>query len=176
MKNLIPTLIQSVEKASKKLLDHFQSQYGSVIFIPLGVGAKTPEKIAPSIAESIQTTLLSEENETIVLNITDEKVGQVFDAFINSFFNSLNFIAKGIMKALGMKMVWNDFSREIAENKTTNPTTYERWKKNLTMVLAGVFSEIVADLKTADENVSLTNGTTNFESVEEAIAHLKIFE
>lgn len=128
MENLNEVLRKSVETAAQKLVSHFQSQYGSLIFLPLGVNSSTPKKIAPAIAESLSNTLIEKTEEGYTLLIIDEKVGQVFDCFINSFFSSLNFIAKGIMKGLGMKLVWNDFSNELAKTKTSNPATYEKWK------------------------------------------------
>lgn len=175
MPTLTPQLTTAVEQAAKKLLDHFKDQYGSLIFLPLGVNASTPAKIAPTIAQSIETTLLEVQDGEITVMMGDDKVGQVFDTFINSFFNSLNFIAKGVMKALGMKMLWADFASSMEKFKTSDPTTYERWKKNLTMVLDGVFTEVIATLKSQTGNVKLTDGAINFESLDEAIKQLKIF-
>lgn len=80
------------------------------------------------------------------------------------------------MKALGMKMLWADFSRELAENKTKNPATYEKWKKNLTLVLEGVFTEVSNILKEQGNMVEITDGNQIFTTVEEAIAHLEIFQ
>nr|MBR6100781.1 hypothetical protein [bacterium] len=54
---------------------------------------------------------------------------------MNAFFNSLNFIVQGIMKALGLKMMWADFKVSLAKRKTENPEGYTRWKNNLTMVI-----------------------------------------
>lgn len=175
MPTLTPQLTTAVEQAAKKLLDHFKDQYGSLIFLPLGVNASTPAKIAPTIAQSIETTLLEVQDGEITVMMGDDKVGQVFDTFINSFFNSLNFIAKGVMKALGMKMLWADFASSMEKFKTSDPTTYERWKKNLTMVLDGVFTEVIATLRSQTGNVKLTDGAINFESLDEAIKQLKIF-
>lgn len=176
MQNLNQTLILSVEKAAEKLLAHFQSQYGSLIFLPLGVNSATPKKIAPAVAKSIVNTLLQEKEGNVLLMMTDEKIGQVFDDFIESFFNSLNFIAKGVMKALGMKLVWNDLFRELAKNKTENPATYEKWRKNLTLVLEGVFGEIVQDFQAGRVPLQLTDGETLFSTAQEAVHQLKIFQ
>lgn len=176
MQNLNEILTLSVEKATDKLLNHFQSQYGSLIFLPLGVNNSTPKKIAPGVAQSIATLMIQEKDDGIILLINDEKVGQVFDSFINNFFSSLNFIAKGVMKALGMKLIWNDFSHELTKNKTTNPATHEKWKKNLTMVLEGIFTEIVNNIQSTQTNIQLTNGVSSLSSVQEAIEKLTIFQ
>lgn len=176
MENLNTKLTLSVEKAAQKLLNHFQAQYGSLIFLPLGVNAKTPEKIAPNIANNLEQVMLKKEENRINMLIADEQVEKVFDAFITGFFDSLNFIAKGIMKTLGMKMLWKDFAQELAENKTKNPSTYERWKGNLTMVLQEVFEQVAKDLKEAGESIYLSNGEETFEDVASAIHHLKIFQ
>lgn len=176
MQNLNEILTLSVEKASEKLLNHFQAQYGSLIFLPLGVNSSTPKKIAPGIAQSIATTMIQENNGEINLLITDEKVSLVFNSFVNNFFNSLNFIAKGVMKALGMKLVWNDFSRELAKNKTANPATYEKWRNNLMMVLEGVFTEIVNSIQSTQTKIQPTNRENNFSSVQEAVEKLLIFQ
>jgi hypothetical protein len=65
----------------------------------------------------------------------DDRVGYVFDSFMNAFFGSLNFIVQGIMKALGLKMMWADFKVSLAKRKAENPEGYTRWKNNLSMVI-----------------------------------------
>jgi hypothetical protein len=65
----------------------------------------------------------------------DDRVGYVFDSFMNAFFGSLNFIVQGIMKALGLKMMWGDFKVALANRKTQNPEGYTRWKNNLSTVI-----------------------------------------
>lgn len=142
-------LINAVQRASADLLNHFQAQYGSLIFLPLGVNATTPAKIAPAIAESIERVMLKAEGEQQILLLRDAEVSQVFDAFITSFFNSLNFIAKGVMKALGMKMFWADFTLQLAQHQQSNPATYQKWKANLSLVLLTVFQEVGEEIKKA---------------------------
>lgn len=150
-------LVAAVERASSKLLEHFKEQYGSLIFIPLGVGAKTPAKIAPGIAKSVEEHLLSEKEEKLQLLVQEEKVQIVFDTFVDAFFNSLNFIAKGIMKTLGMKLEWKKFKQEMFEAKSKKPQSYEMWKKNLLLVLQGVFSEVITELEANGKIVELTD-------------------
>lgn len=169
-------LTQSVETATKKLLDHFQTQYGSLIFLPLGVNANTPTKIAPNVANNLERFILKDEGDRITMIITDETVGQVFDAFITSFFDSLNFIAKGIMKTLGMKMLWKDFARDLAEHKIKNPATYEKWKKNLTMVLQEVFEQVTIDLKNQGQELVISNEIQNFNDIASVLNSLEIFQ
>ncbi len=176
MKNLNEILKLSVETASQKLLSHFQSQYGSLIFLPLGVNAHTPAKIAPNIANNLETVMLKIEENAITMLIADEQVGQVFDAFITSFFDSLNFIAKGIMKTLGMKMLWKDFARDLQEHKLKNPATYEKRKKNLMLVLQEVFEQVALDLKNQGQEVHLSNEEQSFENIASALNALGIFQ
>lgn len=145
--------------------------------MPLGVSATTtPKKIAPNISESIRDHILDTKNNQTTLIIRDELVAQVFDTFMEGFFNSLNFIAKGVMKALGMKLMWKDFAQELAKHKATNPDTYERRKSNLQLVLNQVFNEVVQDLKTQGQQVIISNGNTIFTTTKDSIAALQIFQ
>ncbi|MDO4713178.1 MAG: hypothetical protein Q4B28_00470 [bacterium] len=170
--NHIPLLTQSVQTAAHALLKHFQAQYGAMIFIPLGVGDSTPQKIAPAIAQQIQTSLLLEQNNNLYLLATDERVGQVFDTFLNTFIDSLNFIAKGVLSALGMKMYRADFAQKLQEKKTSEPETYQKWKTNLTLVLESVFTQIILDLQQQGIAITLTDGTKTFTSVKEMLESL----
>ena len=176
MSELTATLNKSVENAAKKLLVHFKEQYGAMIFIPLGVSeTTTPAKIVPSVVPAFEQSMLSAEGNNITVLMKDEKVGEVFDSFMNAFFNSLNFIAKGIMNGLGLKMMWADFKVSLANRKQNNQEGYIRRKNNLTLVIQWVFDEIVNDLKAQGMSVTITNGTENFNSVAEAIEKLEIF-
>jgi hypothetical protein len=147
MSELTPVITKAVETGAVKLLDHFKERYGAAIFIPLGVNSKTPEKIAPNIAESMENSLLSFEGNKATLNVVEDKVGVVFDTFMENFFNSLNFIAKTAMKAMGMKMSWNDFLTQLADKKANNPESYNTWKTNWIMVLHTLLDEVVSSLQ-----------------------------
>ena len=175
MSELTPSITKAVETGAAKLLDHFKEKYGAVIFIPLGVNSSTPSKIAPSIAQSLENSLLSIDGNKVTLNIVEDKVGVVFDAFMNNFFNSLNFIAKTAMKAMGMKMSWSDFLSQLADKKANNPQSYETWKNNWVMVLHTLFDEVVATLQANGKEVFISNGEKFFTNSEEAVAGMKIF-
>ena len=175
MSELTPTITKAVESGTAKLLDHFKERYGAVIFVPLGVNSSTPAKIAPSIAESLESSLLSVDGNKVTLNVVEDKVGVVFDAFMKNFFNSLNFIAKTAMKAMGMKMSWNDFLSQLADRKANNPQSYETWKNNWVMVLHTLFDEVVATFQANGKEVMISNGEKFFSNSEEAVAGMKIF-
>ena len=98
MSDLTPIVTKAVETGAAKLLDHFKGQYGSLYFIPLGVNSKTPGEIAPIVAPAIeQQTLVFQDNQ-VTINIIDERIGVVFNAFVDGFYNSLSFLGKNIMK------------------------------------------------------------------------------
>ncbi|MBQ9554304.1 hypothetical protein IJU97_05150 [bacterium] len=176
MSELTATLNQSVENAAKKLLLHFKEQYGALIFIPLGVNENTtPAKIVPSVVPAFEQEMMFITEGQINVLMKDDAVGKVFDSFMNAFFDSLNFIAKGIMNSLDLKMMWNEFKVSLANRKQNNPEGYTKRKTNLTLVIQGVFDEIVNDLKAQGKNVVITNGTENFGSIAEAIEKLEIF-
>lgn len=175
MSELTPLLTKAVETATTKLLDHFKERYGAVIFIPLGVNSSTPAKIAPNIAQSIENSLLTMEENKATLNVTEDKVGAVFDAFMNDFFNSLSFIGKTAMKATGMKMSWNDFLSQLADRKANNPEGYNTWKSNWVMVLHTLFDEVIATLQANWKEVFISNGEKFFTNSEEAVLGMKIF-
>lgn len=176
MSTVTPLLTQSVEKGIIKLLDHFKEQYGGMIFIPLGVNSKTPTKLAPGIAESIQTHLLEKREEGVVILSEETKIGIIFDSFMESFFNSLNFIAKGVMKTLGMKLSWNDFYKKFEEYKINDLKAFERWKKNLTTVLVALFKEVILGYQQNGDKVFISDGEQYFSSIDEAIANLELFK
>ncbi len=176
MSTATPLLTQSVEKGIAKLLDHFKEQYGGMIFIPLGVTSKTPAKLAPGIAESIQQHLLEKGDEGISILTEEKRIGIVFDSFIDSFFNSLNFITKGVMKTLGMKLSWNDFYKKFEEYKVNDLKAFERWKKNLTTVLVVLFKEVILGYQQNGEKVFIKSGEQYFASIEDAIANLELFK
>ena len=175
MSELTPSLTKAVETATTKLLDHFKERYGAVIFVPLGVNSKTPGKIAPNIAQSMEESLLTFEGNKATIHVVEDKVGVVFDTFMDNFFNSLNFIAKAAMKAMGMKMSWNDFLNQLADKKANNPESYKIWKDNWIMVLHTLFDEVVATLQSNWKEVLITNDEKAFSNSEEAVAGMKIF-
>jgi len=176
MSDLTPLLNESVEKAAKKLLIHFKEQYGAMIFIPLGVSENsTPAKVVPGIVPAFEESMLAVQDNTVAIYMQDDRVGYVFDSFMNAFFDSLNFIAKGIMNSLGLKMMWADFKECLAKRKTENPEGYTRRKNNLSMVIQWVFEEIANDLKAQGKTVVITNGTENFNNIAESIEKLEIF-
>ena len=176
MSELTATLNHSVENAAKKLLIHFKEQYWALIFIPLWVNENsTPAKIVPSVVPAFEEYMLSIQDGKISVLIQDDKVGAVFDSFMNAFFNSLNFIAKGVMNGLWLKMMWSDFKVSLANRKQNNQEGYVRWKNNLSLVIQWVFDEIVNDLKAEWRDVIITNWTEEFWSIAEAIEKLEIF-
>ena len=175
MTELTPIITQSVQSWVAKLLNHFKEQYGSIIFLPLGVNSSTSGKIAPGIAQSIEEVLLKVEENKVSINVKEEKVWIVFDTFIDNFFNSLNFIAKTAMKALGMKLTWTILNKELADRKANNPSWYETWKNNITLVLQKIFDEVIANLQANGKEVFIFDGEKYFASSSEAIAAMKIF-
>ncbi|MBQ5945217.1 hypothetical protein IJL65_02195 [bacterium] len=95
----------------------------------------------------MESSLLSVDANKVTINVVEDKVGVVFDTFMENFFNSLNFIAKTAMKAMGMKMSWQDFLKQLADKKANNPDSYNTWKSNWIMVLHTLFDEVVATLQ-----------------------------
>ena len=177
--NQLQQVVQfAIEKSATTLLNHFKNQYGSLIFLPLWVNDQTPHKIAPQVAESIFASgLLTQKADwKYLLSFTDEKVWIVYDSFLTSFIDTLNFIAKGVMSTLGMKMFWSDFARLLGEKKATNPATYEKRKTNLKIILNTCFVQLVTDLQSQGLQTEITNGETLFPTVNEASSSLRIFQ
>ena len=175
MSELTPIITKAVETGTTKLLDHFKERYGAIIFVPLWVNSSTPSKIAPSISQSMESSLLTVDGNKVTINVIEDKVGVVFDAFMDNFFDSLNFIAKTAMKAMGMKMSCNDFLKWLADRKVNNPDNYKTWKDNWIMVLHTLFDEVVATLQANWKEVFISNGEKFFSNSEEAVAWMKIF-
>lgn len=175
MSEFTPTITKAVETWTAKLLSHFKERYGAIIFVPLGVNDQTPAKIAPNIAQSVEQSLLGIEWDKATLYVIDDRVGVVFDAFMDNFFESLNFLAKTAMKAMGMKMSWGDFTRQLADKKANNPESYNTWKSNWVMVLHTLFDEVVGTLQASWIEVLITNGEKYFSTSEESILSMKIF-
>ena len=108
MSELTPTITKAVETWAAKLLAHFKAQYGSAYFTPLGVNDKTPGEIAPMVSQTIEEqTLVFQENQATI-NVIDERIGVVFNVFVDKFYESLSLLGKGLMKSFGLKMTRND--------------------------------------------------------------------
>ena len=76
------TLIGAITKGAAKIFAHFKDQYGSMYFTPIGVNEKTPAEIAPNVAQCMEQNMFSVQGQNVQLLITDEKVGLVFDGFV----------------------------------------------------------------------------------------------
>jgi hypothetical protein len=83
MSELTPTITKAVETGAAKLLEHFKSQYGSVYFVPLGVNSKTPGEIAPIVTPAIEEQTLVYQDDKVTINVTDDRVGVVFNVFVD---------------------------------------------------------------------------------------------
>jgi len=175
MSELTPVITKAVETGTAKLLDHFKERYGAIIFVPLGVNSSTPAKIAPNIAQSMETSLLTIEDNKATINVVEDKVAAVFNAFMDDFFNSLSFIGKTAMKATWMKMSWTDFVNQLADRKANNPEGYNTWKSNWVMVLHTLFDEVIASLQANGREVFISNEEKFFANSEEAVSAMKIF-
>ena len=177
MSELTPVVTKAVETGAAKLLEHFKSQYGSIYFVPLGVNSKTPGEIAPMVSESIETqTVQVQDNNQVTINITDERVGVVFNIFVDRFYDSLSFLGKQIMKWAGLKMTWNDYLEWLNNRKANNPESFKTWKDNLNMVLQMIFDEIIIALNGQWKTVYISNGEKFFGSSKEAAEAMKIYQ
>lgn len=176
MSELTPIITNAVESGTKKLLDHFKSQYGSLYFIPLWVNSKTPGEIAPMVSQTIENQTLVVQDNQVTINIIDDKIWVVFDTFVDWFYNSLSFLGKGLMKSFDLKMSWNDYKQGLNKRKTENPSNFETWKNNLSLVLQTVFDEIIIALNGQWKIVYISNGEKYFWSSKEATEAMKIYQ
>ena len=176
MSDLTPTITKAVETGAAKLLDHFKEQYGSMIFIPLGVNSKTPGEIAPIVTPSIEEQILTVQDDKVTINVIDDRIGVVFNTFVDGFYNSLSFIGKTIMKQQDLKMTWEDYKQGLAKRKTEKPESYENWKKNLNLILQMIFDEIIIALNTQGKTVYISNGEKFFNNSKEAADAMKIYQ
>lgn len=176
MSELAPTITKAVETGATKLLDHFKEQYGSLYFIPLGVSAKTPGEIAPIVAPAIDEQILTVQDNQVTINVIDDKVGSVFNSFVDWFYNSLSFLGKWLMKGFELKMSWEDYKQWLAKRKAEKPESYETWKKNLNLILQIIFDEIIVALNAEGKTVYISNGEKFFNSSIEAAEAMKIYQ
>ena len=176
MSEFVTTVSTAVETGTKKLLDHFKDQYGSIIFIPLWVNSGTPAKIAPMVSKNIDDMLLNIDEDKVTINIVEDKIWVIFDSFVDSFYNSLSFLWKTAMKTLDMKMSRNDYVQWLSKRKTEKPDSYNTWKTNLVLVLQMIFDEIIIAFNGLWKSVSLSNWNQYFWSSKEAIEAMKIFQ
>ena len=173
------TLIyQSVDHTARALLAHFQSQYGKRIFIPLGISAKTPEKIALSSSLSVERHLLRsfEGEEKLMLVIQNAEIRQVYNDFMDGLYGSLSFVGKTAMKALGMRMYRDDLDAQLKNNKLNKPSVYEKRKENLLIILRALFGELQANLQQAGVQVVFWNEEGMLSSMDEGFQKLAIFQ
>lgn len=176
MSDLSPIITKALETGATKLLDHFKWQYGSLYFIPLWVNEKTPGEIAPIVAPAIEQQILAVQDNQVTINVIDDKVGFVFNSFVDWFYNSLSFLGKGLMKTFELKMSWEDYKQWLSKRKTEKPESYENWKKNLNLILQIVFDEIIISLNAQGKTVYISNGEKYFNSSKEAAEAMKIYQ
>ena len=176
MSELTPTITKAVETWAAKLLAHFKEQYGSAYFTPLWVNDKTPGEIAPIVAPSIEEQILVAQDSQITINVIDDKVGVVFNVFVDWFYNSLNFVGKGLMKSFGLKMSWDEYKEGLAKRKAEKPESYETWKTNLNLILQTIFDEIIVALNAQGKTVYISNGEKYFNNSKEAADAMKIYQ
>ena len=176
MSELTPVITKAVETGAAKLLEHFKAQYGSAYFKPLGVNDKTPGEIAPMVAPTIEEQTLAFQDNQATIYVIDDRVGVVFNVFVEWFYNSLNFVGKGLMKSFGLKMTWDDYKNGLNKRKAEKPESYETWKKNLNMILQVIFDEIIVALNAQGKTVYISNGAQYFNNSKEAAEAMKIYQ
>ena len=176
MSELTPTITKAVETGAAKLLDHFKEQYGSMYFKPLGVNEKTPGEIAPMVSPTIEEQTLVAQDDKITINVIDDKIGVVFNVFVEKFYDSLSFIGKWLMKSFGLKMTWDDYKEGLAKRKAEKPESYEAWKNNLNLILQTIFDEIIIALNAQWKTVYISNGEKYFNNSKEAAEAMKIYQ
>ena len=176
MSELTPVVTKAVETGAAKLLEHFKSQYGSVYFVPLGVNSKTPWEIAPIVTPAIEEQTLVYQDDKVTINVTDDRVGVVFNVFVDWFYNSLSFLGKGLMKSFDLKMTWDEYKQWLAKRKAEKPDSYKTWKDNLNLILQMIFDEIIIALNAQGKTVYISNGEKYFNNSKEAAEAMKIYQ
>ena len=176
MSDLTPTITKAVETGATKLLDHFKDQYWSLYFIPLGVNSKTPGEIAPIVAPAVEEQILTVQDDKVTINVIDDKIGVVFNTFVDWFYNSLSFIWKGLMKHFDLKMTWDEYKQWLAKRKAEKPDSFKTWKDNLNLILQMIFDEIIVALNAQGKTVYISNGEKFFNSSKEAAEAMKIYQ
>lgn len=176
MSDLTPIVTKAVETGAAKLLDHFKGQYGSLYFIPLGVNSKTPGEIAPIVAPAIEQQILVFQDNQVTINVIDERIGVVFNAFVDGFYNSLSLIGKGLMKWFDLKMTWDEYLQWLNKRKAENSESFKTWKDNLNLILQMIFDEIIVALNGQWKTVYISNGEKFFGSSKEAAEAMKIYQ
>ena len=176
MSELTPTITKAVETGAAKLLEHFKEKYGSAYFKPLGVNEKTPGEIAPMAAPTIEEQTLQVQDNQVTILVIDERVGVVFNVFVEKFYDSLSLLGKGLMKSFGLKMTWDDYKQGLAKRKAEKPESYETWKNNLNLILQTIFDEIIIALNAQGKTVYVSNGAQYFNNSKEAAEAMKIYQ
>ena len=176
MSDLTPTISKAVETGAAKLLNHFKEKYWKVIFAPLGVNDQTAGKIAPMVAPAIEEQTLAFQDNQATIYVIDDRVGVVFNVFVEWFYNSLNFVGKGLMKSFGLKMTWDDYKQGLAKRKAEKPESYETWKNNLNLILQTIFDEIIIALNAQGKTIYISNGEKYFNNSKEAAEAMKIYQ
>jgi hypothetical protein len=176
MSELTPVITKAVETGAAKLLEHFKAQYGSAYFKPLGVNDKTPGEIAPMVAPTIEEQTLQVQDNQVTILVIDDRIGVVFNVFVEKFYDSLSLLGKGLMKSFGLKMTWDDYKQGLAKRKAEKPESYETWKNNLNMILQVIFDEILVALNGQGKTVYVANAEQYFNNTKEATEAMKIYQ
>ena len=176
MSELTHVITKAVETGATKLLDHFKSQYGSLYFIPLWVNSKTPGEIAPIVAPAVEEQILTVQDDKVTINVIDDKIGVVFNTFVDGFYDSLSFLGKQIMKRADLKMTWDEYKQWLAKRKAEKPDSFKTWKDNLNLILQMIFDEIIVALNAQGKTVYISNGEKYFNNSKEAAEAMKIYQ
>ena len=176
MSELTPLVTKAVETGATKLLEHFKDQYGSLYFVPLGVNAKTPGEIAPMVSQTIEEQTLVAQNNQVTINVIDDRIGVVFNVFVDKFYESLSFLGKQLMKRFELKMTWDDYKAGLNKRKAEKPESFQTWKTNLNLILQTIFDEIIIALNAQGKTVYISNGEQYFSSSKDAADAMKIYQ
>ena len=145
-------------------------------FTPLGVNDKTPGKIAPMVAPTIEEQTLVTKDNQVTINVIDDRIGVVFNVFVDKFYDSLSLLGKGLMKSFGLKMTWNEYLEGLNKRKAEKPDSYKTWKDNLNLILQMIFDEIIVALNAQGKTVYISNGEKFFNNSKEAAEAMKIYQ
>ena len=140
------------------------------------MNSKTPGEIAPIVAPAVEEQILTVNDDKVTINVIDDKIGVVFNTFVDGFYNSLSFIGKQIMKGADLKMTWDEYKQWLAKRKAEKPDSFKTWKDNLNLILQMIFDEIIVALNAQGKTVYISNGEKFFNNSKEAAEAMKIYQ
>ena len=164
------TIKPDVEKWLSKVFNLFKSKYWRIAKI-VGLKESAIKDFSPWITNDIITKICQINWNTITLDLSDNKIQQVYDNFIKKFANSKIWFIKNKI----LKYNWNGLKSKFKQRDLDwKESKHDERKGNLTTIFQYLFWEIIPTLEWKWLNIKYSCNWQSYSNFSEAIKALEI--